>query len=50
MIRYNDVQDVEKEMCMSNEMFKGTVEWDGRRITVEGPPDFVSAEIGRAHV
>jgi hypothetical protein len=26
---------------------KGTVEWEGRRITVEGPSDFVSAELDR---
>ena len=32
---------------MSNENVKGTVEWDGRRITVEGPPSFVSAELDR---
>lgn len=32
---------------MSDESVKGTVEWEGRRITVEGPPDFVSAELDR---
>ncbi len=32
---------------MSVEMTKGTIEWDGRRITVEGPPSFVSAELDR---
>ena len=32
---------------MSSEQPKGTVEWEGRRITVEGPPEFVSAELDR---
>ncbi|HEX3986438.1 MAG TPA: hypothetical protein VHX13_07495 [Acidobacteriaceae bacterium] len=32
---------------MCAEVVKGTVEWNGRRITVEGPPEFVSAELGR---
>jgi hypothetical protein len=32
---------------MSEKMAKGTVEWEGRRITIEGPADFVSAELER---
>ena len=32
---------------MSDALAKGTVEWEGRRVTVEGPEDFVSAELGR---
>jgi hypothetical protein len=32
---------------MSNASTKGTIEWEGRRITVEGPADFVSAELDR---
>lgn len=32
---------------MSVEIAKGTVEWEGRRVTIEGPADFVSAELDR---
>jgi hypothetical protein len=32
---------------MSDAIMKGTIEWEGRRITVEGPADFVSAELDR---
>lgn len=26
---------------------RGTIEWDGRRVTIEGPAEFVSAELAR---
>lgn len=32
---------------MIEAMSKGTVEWGGRRITIEGPSDFVAAELDR---
>jgi hypothetical protein len=47
MFVYSIDKDEFLEVFMSFGETKGTIEWEGRRITVEGPPDFVSAELER---